>query len=170
MKKISEITKNLQEPERQQRSLPSKLQKRAEALLQVCSTPAGLIVRFNYDFCRKRYKFLDTQELALKSNLIKLSELIDVYSEDTPVDLLRAWLLNMSIYLGLDVDGQVIKEIARELYEEIFMLNIAELTLLFSRIKRGYYGSFYGRFDGITIISAAREFRSARGFIISRLP
>lgn len=169
LKKISEITKNLQAQERQPRNLPSKFQKRAGALVQVYRNSAELIIGLNYDFCRERYKLLNTQELTLKSNLIKLSELV-VYSEDTPVDLLRAWLLNLSVYLVIDADGQVIKEVARELYSETYMLNIAELTLLFSRIKRGYYGSFYGRFDGIIIISAAREFRSARGFILSRLP
>jgi len=112
---------------------------------------------------------LTTQENALTANLIKLSDLRIAYEKDTPVDLLRAWLVNLSIYSGLDADSQLIKEIAKELYSEIFMFNIAELTLFFSRIKKGYYGEFYGKFDGIKIIKGAREYRAQRGIVLSGL-
>lgn len=104
--------------------------------------------------------------------MIKLSDLQFAYDKETSIDLLRAWLLNLSVYCGIDTDeeGLLIKTIARELYTEIFMLNMAELTLFFSRLRKGYYGSFYGRFDGMMICNAAREYRQQRGQILARLP
>jgi hypothetical protein len=50
------------------------------------------------------------------------------------------------------------------------MLNMAELTLFFSKLKRGLYGTLYGRFDGMMICSAAREYRNQRGKILAGLP
>lgn len=136
----------------------------------MCKTPESFLVRFNPDFCAERYSQFNKTETALLSGMIKLSDLQFAYDEDTAIDLLRAWLLNFSVYLGLDTEIQVVKTIARELYTEIFMLNMAELTLFFSRLRKGYYGSFYGRFDGMMICNAAREYRQQRGQILARLP
>ena len=102
--------------------------------------------------------------------MIKLSELQFAYEPDTAIDLISAWLLNASLYSRLVIDLHLIKSIARELYKEIFMLNLAEFTLFFSKLKRGHYGNLYGRFDGMTICNAAIEYRRKRGLILSKLP
>lgn len=149
--------------------MPEKCKKKVETLLQVCKTPIDFIAQFNPDFCSERYDYLNNETLALQSKMIKLSELQYAYLPDTAIDLIRAWLTNVSIYCRLETDTQVVKEIARELYKEIFMLNLAEFTLFFSRLKRGYYGVLYGRFDGMMIASAAREYRQQRGVILSKL-
>lgn len=141
-------------------------------MLKICKTPDVFLTTFNPDFCSERYESFNTTETALLSGMIKLSDLQFAYDKETSIDLLRAWLLNLSVYCGIDTDeeGLLIKTIARELYTEIFMLNMAELTLLFSRLRKGYYGSFYGRFDGMMICNAAREYRQQRGNILARLP
>jgi len=147
--------------------LPEKSKKKIEAILAVCPDQMSFIIKFNPDFCSERYSHLNKVDIALKSGMIKLSDLKFAYKEETGIDLLRAWLMNLSIYLGIDSDGQVIKDVARQLHSEIFMFNMAELTLFFTRLKKGYYGSMYGRFDGMVICSAAREYRSQRGLKLS---
>lgn len=139
-------------------------------MLALCTNPADFIVKFNPDFCAERYSSLNTEELALKSGMIKLSELKFAYGEESVINFLQAWLTNASMYVRLEIDYQLIKEISRELYKEIHMLNLAELTLFLSKLKRGHYGTLYGRFDGMMICSAAREYRQQRGLILSRLP
>jgi len=42
------------------------------------------------------------------------------------------------------------------------LLNMAELTLLFERIKTGFYFPFYNRIDATQIMSACRMFRKER--------
>lgn len=150
-----------------QKNLPEKSKKKIESILAVCPDQKSFIIKFNPDFCAERYEHLNNIDSALKSGMIKLYDLQFAYQEGTGIDLLRAWLMNLSIYLGLDSDGNIIKDIARQLYSEIFMLNIAEFTLFFSRLKKGYYGSMYGRFDGMMICSAAREYRQQRGMKLS---
>lgn len=150
--------------------MPERLKKKADAIKKVCETSDSFLDRFNPDYCAERYEKLNNFELALKSGFVKLSELKDIYDNDISIDMLRAWLLNLSYYLALDTDSNVVKTISRELYSEIFMLNLAELNLFFSRLRKGYYGQFYGRFDGLLICNAAREYRKSRGQILSQLP
>lgn len=99
-----------------------------------------------------------------------MSELKFAYNEDSVISFIQAWLTNASMYVRLEIDYNLIKDIATELYKEIHMLNIAEFTLFFSKLKRGHYGTLYGRFDGMMICSAAREYRQHRGHILAKLP
>lgn len=149
--------------------MPEKSKKKIETLLVLCIDPKSFLDTFNPDFCADRYEHLNKVETALTSGMLKISDIQFAYNKETSIDLIRAWLMNLSIYLGLDSDENVIKDIARQLYSEIFMLNIAEFTLFFSRLKKGYYGSMYGRFDGLMICSSAREYRKQRGEILSKL-
>lgn len=150
--------------------MPEKSRQKIEAILAVCNDQKSFLEKFNPDFCAERYEHLNKIETALMSGMIKLSDLQFAYKKETGIDLIRAWLMNLSVYLGLDSDGQIIKDIARQLYSEIFMFNMAEFTLFFTRLKKGHYGPMYGRFDGQMICIAAREYRQQRGLILSRLP
>jgi hypothetical protein len=154
----------------QQNLLPDKpLSYRASELLKLCQEPIEFINLFNYDFCRNRYLEYNTVKKALTSNIIKLSEISSAYSKETIILFLQAWLVNLSVYSGMDADEFLLKDISNELYSEIFMFNLSELTLLFSGIKKGSYGEFYGRFDGMKILIAARGYRAKRGIIFSNL-
>lgn len=124
---------------------------------------------FNPDYCAERYMKYNTELSALQSGIIKLSEVKLAYDFETAIDYISAWLLNVSLYVRLEIDLNLLKNISRELYKEIFMLNLAEFTLFFSKLKRGYYGNLYGRFDGMTICNAAIEYRQKRGLILSRM-
>lgn len=149
--------------------MPERSKKKIETLLVLCPNPTDFLVKFNPDFCFERYEHLNKVETSLTSGMIKISDIQFAYNKETATDLFRAWLMNLSIYLGLDSDENVIKDISRQLYSEIFMLNLAEFTLFFSRLKKGYYGSMYGRFDGLMICIAAREYRQQRGLILSKM-
>ena len=84
--------------------------------------------------------------------------------------MFELWLLGMANYMGWEVFGDQIKETAIYLYEDNHFWNLAEATLFFKNLKKGRYGTFYGRFDGMKICTAARDFRMERGRIISRMP
>lgn len=138
-------------------------------MLALCTNPKEFLNKFNPDFCTDRYEHLNTIETALTSGMIKISDIQFAYNKETAIDLIRAWLMNLSIYSGLDSDENVIKDIAIHLYSEISMFNLAEFTLFFSKLKKGYYGSLYGRFDGLMICNSARGYMQQRGLVLSRL-
>jgi len=71
--------------------------------------------------------------------------------------------------MGFEITDQQARETAQYIFEEVGMLNIAEITLLFKRIKKGKYGDFYGRFNGQLILKACREYRKERGNILTKM-
>lgn len=150
-------------------SLPV-LSKRSSELLKICQTGGEFLKEFNFDNCLKRYSDFKTEELALKSNKLKLREIAAIYNEQTPVSLIELWLFNMSKFMGWEVADQQIRETAIYIYEDNSFLNLTEITLFFKKLKKGIYGTFYGKFDGLKICSAVREYRLQRGQIYSRMP
>ena len=71
--------------------------------------------------------------------------------------------------MDFEVTPDQIDDTAKMLIQEISMFNLADITLLFNRIKKGHYGVFYGKFNPQLILVAAKEYRMERGRILSRL-
>ena len=74
------------EPTRPQKNLPEKSKVKIEKLLSVCETRKDFLKTFNPDFCASRYCELNTEKLALKSGMIKLSDLKTAYDPDSPIE------------------------------------------------------------------------------------
>ena len=143
---------------------------RSNALVKAYPNKGEFLVEFNFDACLNRYSEFNTPERALESNKIKLKEIALAYDKQTPVSMIEFWLINLASYMNIEASDQQIREVAIYLYEDNSFFNLAEITLFFKRLKKGYYGSFYGRFDGMMICNAAREYRQQRGNILARLP
>ena len=172
MEKINRITpavkKELKQREQSRTSLP-KLNKRSADLVKRVPTGELFLTQFNPDYCSNRYQDFKTSELALKTGLVKLREIAQAYHSNTPVIMLKLWLVNLSKFMDFDITDQQARETGQYIYEEVNMFNLAEITLLFKRIKKGFYGAFYGKFNGQIILKACREYRKERGNILSGL-
>lgn len=150
-------------------SLPTKLTRRSVELQKAFAAGKDFLVQFNYDYCADRYEKYNTPKLALMSGMVKLNEVSKVYNRKTPIIMLKLWLVNLSLFMGFDLPDQQARETGQYIYEEVNMLNLAEITLLFRRIKKGHYGEFYGKFNGQIVLRACREYRSERGRILAKL-
>lgn len=172
MEKIGNVIRNLPSPTTPKPLAVSsvELTKREQQFLDKFKTGESFLVEFNFDACLSRYSKLKTEELALKSHKLKLREITRLYDQRVPTSLLELWLFNTSKFMAWEMTDQQVRETAVYLYEELYMLNLAELTLFFKKLKKGVYGTFYGKFDGMKICSFAREYRMARGQILSKLP
>jgi len=138
------------------------------SVLKTYPSGASFINKFNFDYCMSEFK-ANSYSAALRINVLKLREIASAYNEDTPKILIEAWLVNFSTFIGVEITSQQCRETAGFLYEEGYMLNLAELTFFFKRLKKGYYGKFYGKFDGMSIISACRTYRMERGKLIASM-
>lgn len=120
----------------------------------------------NHSKCMYRYKGKHTVLECLKFDSIKLSDLKSIYNENTPLHFLRSWLLQLNLFVNVDADKKLSEDqmiqLSGFMYKEIYLLNMAELTLLFERIKTGFYFPFYNRIDATQIMSACRMFRKER--------
>jgi len=139
-------------------------------MLKVYPEQVKFIEGFNHSAVIRRYEAIKTVGDAYSKTYVKLFELKQIYTENTPIFLIESWLNNLAMILGLPVLDEQVKELAFLIYEEVFFLNIAELTLLFKYIKKGKYGSFYGRIDPAEILRWCRAYRQERGNYISKLP
>ncbi len=118
----------------------------------------------------RRYENIRTVGDAHDKPFVKLFELKEVYTKDTPMFLIESWINNLSMILGLTIIEEQVQELAFLIYEELYFLNIAELALLFKNIKKGRYGSFYGRIDPAELLRWCREYRQERGAYLSKQP
>jgi len=104
---------------------------------------------------------------AYQSNVLKLSELAKFYKQDLPLLTIEAMIIVLNDFVNVREEGKMsdrqIQETARLLYSDFYFYNLAELTLVFNRLKTGHYGSFFGRVDGVEILRAFREYRKERG-------
>lgn len=137
----------------------------------VAAIPTGIEFanQFNLDYCIERYVKYKTIEDALKSNKIKLNELSEAYGEQIILGWIQAWLINLSKYMDFSVSEQQVKNTSLFILEDCYALNVVEITLIFRRIIKGYYGNFYGKFNGQIIINACKEYRKQRGIELSKL-
>lgn len=125
--------------------------------------------RVNYDFCLKRYSDIKTEEQALKTPVIKLREISLAFGQETPINMISAWLILLCDYLGIEIEPRQAEISARYIYEEAHFFNLAELTLCFKQISKGNYGNLW-KFNPQIVIGAIKSYRSKRGMILSRQP
>jgi len=144
--------------------LPQKVENKHSLVLSKFPTSDLFTANMNHQTCIERYKAFDTLEKATKSKLIKICELKEIYSDRVPELFIRSWLLQLNLFVNVEnklSEPQII-ELSSYMYDEIYMLNMAEFTLLFKRIKNGHYAPFYNRIDATQLLIICREFRKER--------
>lgn len=107
---------------------------------------------------------------ALLSGKLKLRQIAEVYDDESVSLFLETWLVQLARDMGFQISEAQARETAILLLEEIYMLNLSELTLLFKKIRKGDYGTFYGSFNMQTIVIAAKRYRQERGKEVLKLP
>jgi len=143
---------------------------KAGVILKHFPIQKDFVVNMNHLALEKKYSSFKTIGDAYNTNFIKLSELQGIYSIEAPGMLIESWIMQLALFLDLPVNKDQIKELAWLIFEDNHFLNIAEMTLLFTRIKKGYYGQFFNRIDPVEILRWCREYRKERGNYISKLP
>jgi len=151
----------------QSKTLCKNLEAKRELVLNMYPTSELFAVEMNFDNCRKMYGEFSTSELALKSAKIKLRELSVIYSEREIIGWIQIWLIVLAKHMDFKIEPEQAEMTAIEILADMYMLNIAEFTLLFTRIKKGHYGIFYGKFNMQTILLACKQYRMERGTVLA---
>lgn len=117
----------------------------------------------------ERYMPIKSTKQALLADIVKIRELSQIYGENLISLWIQAWLVTLSSYMDFEITEQQSKITSMQIIEECYMFNLAELTLVFKRIIKGYYGIFYGKFNGQSIIKSFIQYRKERGIELSKL-
>ena len=172
MKKIGQVTKTALQaiPQKAQlREQSKKLEIKKESVLKIFPDAESFSVNMNLDVCMEKYAQYKTCKDALTSGKIKIRELAAIYGDRPVVGWLSTWLISIASIMDFEISNQQRKATALMLVEELYMLNMAEITLFFKRLQKGRYGIFYNKFNMQTILVAAKEFRNERGRELSKL-
>lgn len=124
----------------------------------------------NLDVCLERYAQYKSIKDALMARKIKIRELAATYGERPIAGWLSTWIIYLASIMDFEISEQQRRTTANMLIEELYMLNMAEITLFFKKLQKGDYGTFYNKFNVQTILIAAKQYRQQRGVILSKLP
>jgi len=133
-------------------------------LVKICPTIGEFCLKRNPMECFKKYRHIKTALQAFESDAYKLSEIKSAYDQDSVELYIEIWVENLNSALNLTrkLNAEQLKEIACFIYDEFCFLNIAELLLVFNKIKKGEYGDFYGGIDVSKIITSFRTYCQQR--------
>lgn len=93
-----------------------------------------------------------------------LSALRKAYGENSVILMLAAWISNLQKFLNVSakMDGAQIHETCQMILDDFWALNSADVNLVMSRAKRGFYGQLFGRIDGQIIYQWFAEYFEER--------
>ncbi|MEG1572801.1 MAG: hypothetical protein RR328_04535, partial [Bacteroidales bacterium] len=102
--------------------------------------------------------------LCISQKITNLYGLRQIYGEEKVEALLKLQLLDLNEVLGLKqpFSERQIDEISEEIISLYSYLNMADLHLIFKRIKTGYYGELYDRLSTASIFSFFEKYFTER--------
>jgi len=133
-------------------------------------TPEQFVAQFTPEYCIRKYDDIKTIREASLTGYFKLREVKHVYGRSTVHAWLIYWIVDLCRVMDFEIDDYQIEQASMFLYDNIYMLNVSEVSLFFKKVKSGEFGIFYGKFNLQTLLIAAIEYRKQRGLEISKMP
>lgn len=98
------------------------------------------------------------------SGAYSLSALRRIHNEDSVIMMLVAWISNLQRFLNVSakMDAAQMDETCRMILDDFWALNCADVNLVMSRAKRGFYGQLFRRIDGQIIYQWFAEYFEER--------
>jgi hypothetical protein len=130
-----------------------------------------MVAKLNPDVQRHAMRLTPME--ALEQNSATLAELAGAYGAEAVALLIRVWLEELCRFCRANADMMLdesqLRQAAGLLYAEAERLNVAELALFFTSVKRGDYGKFYGAVDAQSILCFLQEYKRERSAAIQQL-
>lgn len=112
----------------------------------------------------KNCSSINTTLKAIDSNLPTIARVKKEFGFDFIQAYIEGWIVNFVKYVnvGKNMSDEQIFETAIFICTEFYMLNIADINLIFKKAKMGVYGQFYDRLDGMVIIGFFEKYYNER--------
>lgn len=126
--------------------------------------------KFSIKNCVEIFKKANTPIKTFNSKLESLSLIKKEYSKNFVISYINEWLINLNDYLNIQrkMTPEQIAETSIFIYNDYYYLNLADINLIFSRVKKGYYGKLYESLDGMKIIDFFMQYGNERANIVSQ--
>lgn len=135
--------------------LPTRNENSSKELFEALLTPEESMRLF-----RKHL----TPLACANSGAYSLSDLRRIHNEDSVIMMLVAWISNLQSFLNVSakMDAAQMYETCWMILDDFWALNSADVNLVMSRAKRGFYGQLFGRIDGQIIYQWFAEYFEER--------
>lgn len=144
---------------------------RKDNALKKFPTSGQFLTEMNSTVCMQRYSKLSTPRACIGSNAATLQELEQWYGIDCPRDWLSLQLATLNLFVNVSqhLSERQIPEISFWIYERFPSINIADVTLVISRIKMQGYGPLYNNLSGEFILNCFSEYyKERRSFMLQQ--
>lgn len=137
---------------------------RKENALRVFPNSGVFLIEMNPDKCREKYSKCVTAIDCVSSKSASLIELKEWYGLDCPKDWVSLQLATLNLFVNVSqhLTSEQIKETSYWIYDRFSMLNLADITLVISRIKLGEYGKLYNNLSGEFILDCFSDYAKQR--------
>ncbi len=101
---------------------------------------------------------------VFETQLPSLAKVKKQYGEDFTEAYVAMWITNLVEFfsVGKRMGENQIIETASFIMQDYYMLTLADINLVFTRAKKGFYGELYDRLDGAIILGWFRKYFDER--------
>jgi len=119
---------------------------------------------FNPSVCLRKFRQADTPALALQCEAPTLAQIRKEHSEDFLMAYIAVWIVNLNDFVNFTrkMSPEQIEETAIFIYQDFYYLNLADINLIFRKIKKGEFGQMFAEIDGVKILSWFAKYASER--------
>ncbi len=101
---------------------------------------------------------------VFQTSMPSLAKIKKRFGDQFSEKYVAAWIINLIDFfqVGKKMGDAQVYETSMLILQEYYMLTLADINLVFTRAKKGYYGEMYDRLDGAVILSWFRKYFEER--------
>ncbi|HCY40375.1 MAG TPA: hypothetical protein DHV48_03335 [Prolixibacteraceae bacterium] len=128
------------------------------------ATTKSFLAEFAPAQCLRVFQKVNTPALAITSMAPTLGNIRREYSEDFLVAYVSVWIVNLNDFVNAlrKMLPQQIEETAILIVQEYPYLNLADINLVFRKIKKGEFGQLFAEIDGMKVLSWFEQYAQER--------
>ena len=128
------------------------------------ATKQSFLAEFAPAKCLRVFQKENTSALTLNSSAPTLASIRREYSEDFQIAYVSVWIVNLNDFVNAlrKMSPEQIEETATIIVQEYSYLNLADINLVFRKIKKGEYGQLFAEIDGMKVLSWFEQYAQER--------
>jgi hypothetical protein len=114
--------------------------------------------------CLRVFARENSPALAIRSSAPTLASIRREYSEDFQIAYVSVWIVNLNDFVNAlrKMSPEQIEETATIIVQEYPYLNLADINLVFRKIKKGEFGQLFAEIDGMKVLSWFEQYAQER--------
>ena len=128
------------------------------------ATKQSFLAEYAPGKCLRVFQKENTPALTMKSAAPTLASIRREYSEDFQIAYVSVWIVNLNDFVNAlrKMSPEQIEETATIIVQEYPYLNLADINLVFRKIKKGEFGQLFAEIDGMKVLSWFEQYAQER--------